>query len=283
MSIFDTFFQKLFGRRNNHQPPNQDFEDHRQYGDRFRNPIWQTDDDDDDEAGDFRHPGTGMHFSVFSDPVEMTRYFESQMDNMLKNFFHGFGQGFGNAIENFEDNGSLPALPAPQPKSLRESFLKPGYEYPQSKESGAPKLDHDLDGQLSAADLTKVWKEPDSVEPRQSQMPHSQFSFRSFGKSMSTQMIRQPDGTIEQRQTITDSDGNTETIITRQFGDKTHTIKTRRDKNGVETKTEDLINLDENQLADFEKKWQPVEGPKIESGTLSSFPWHKYFNFNPKL
>lgn len=101
---------------------------------------------------------------------------------------------------------------------------------------------------LSAKDLVKVWKEPDSLQPVEPQQPRRQFSFNSFGKSMSTQMIRRPDGTMEQRQTITDSEGNTETIITRQFGDQTHTIKTRRDKNGVEMKTEDLINLDESKI-----------------------------------
>lgn len=46
----------------------------------------------------------------------------------------------------FSDNGSLPALPAPAEKSLRDSYLKPGYEKP-SKESGGSKLDLDLDGQ----------------------------------------------------------------------------------------------------------------------------------------
>lgn len=35
-----------------------------------------------------------MHFKIFSEPLEMTRYFESQMDNMLKNFFSGFNNEF---------------------------------------------------------------------------------------------------------------------------------------------------------------------------------------------
>ena len=39
-----------------------------------------------------RQPNGGIHFQIFGDPFEMTRYFESQMDHMLKHFFDGFGQ-----------------------------------------------------------------------------------------------------------------------------------------------------------------------------------------------
>lgn len=40
----------------------------------------------------------GMHFRVFSDPFEITRYFESQMDDMLKSFGNF---GFGNDFHSF--------------------------------------------------------------------------------------------------------------------------------------------------------------------------------------
>lgn len=281
--MFENFFQKLFGRRNNNcDPPNQGFEDHRQYGDRFRNPIWQTDDDDDDEAGDFRNLGTGMHFNIFTDPFEITRYFESQMDNMLQDFLRGFGQGFDGAIDG---NSSILALPPGQSSKgdLRDNVLKPGYEHPSIGAVDTPKLDGDLDGKINAGNLSKLWSAPDVLEPARPVTPGRQFSFRAIGQSITSQVIRRPDGTMEQRQTVTDSEGNTETTVTRQIGDKTHTVKTRKDKNGVETTTEDLINIDQDQLMDFENKWKPVVERPIEPGTLDSFPWHKFFSFNPKL
>lgn len=87
----------------------------------FRNPIWENDEDDDD-INDFRYisylmnvtcniykpyctklnlfmnsrqPRNRFQFKVFSDPFEMTRFFETQMDDMMRNFFGAF-DGFGN-------------------------------------------------------------------------------------------------------------------------------------------------------------------------------------------
>lgn len=84
------------------------FGDHDPHKDHFRNPIWQSDDDDDDiddfrlikirililnyihfefiNVYLFRHHGTGM-LNIFIDSIKMSRYFELQMDNMLKNVF----------------------------------------------------------------------------------------------------------------------------------------------------------------------------------------------------
>lgn len=102
---------------------------------------------------------------MYTDPFEITRYFESQMDGMLKDFFHGFGQGFGAAIPPF--NGIIivffffklfkhllnvfyfkEMLPPGEPSEgdLRNNVLKPGYEYPSIGHADAPKLDMDLDG-----------------------------------------------------------------------------------------------------------------------------------------
>lgn len=39
-----------------------------------------------------------MHFNIFSDPLEMAKYFESQMDNMLKNFGFGHNSFFSMSI-----------------------------------------------------------------------------------------------------------------------------------------------------------------------------------------
>ena len=62
---------------------------------------------------------------------------------------------------------------------------------------------------------------------------------------MRKEYIRKPDGTIEQKQIIKDYEGNEETIVSHQIGDKIHTIITKIDKNGVETKTEDFSDISE--------------------------------------
>lgn len=68
---------------------------------------------------------------------------------------------------------------------------------------------------------------------------------RIFGKSMRKEYIRKADGTIEQKQIIKDYEGNEETMISQQIGDKIHTIVTKIDKNGVEIKTEEFCDVNE--------------------------------------
>ena len=54
----------------------------------------------------------GRHFSVLTDPLEIHRYFEQQMDEMLKNFGFGFG-GFGTLSEPREERGYGPMVLTP--------------------------------------------------------------------------------------------------------------------------------------------------------------------------
>jgi hypothetical protein len=46
-------------------------------------------------------------FKIDSNPLEMTRFFESQMDHLLKSFFtfDGFGQNFGESTNMFTPFG----------------------------------------------------------------------------------------------------------------------------------------------------------------------------------
>ena len=66
-----------------------------------------------------------------------------------------------------------------------------------------------------------------------------------IGRSVRKEYIRKPDGTIEQKQIIKDYEGNEETIVSHRIGDKIHTIFTKIDKNGIETKTEDFSDINE--------------------------------------
>lgn len=80
-------------------------------------------------------------------------------------------------------------------------------------------------------------------------VPHS----FSAGRSVRKEIIRRSDGTIEQKQVIRDSEGNEEMIVSKEIGDKKYVITTKKDKNGIETKSEDLINIDESKYLKKEK------------------------------
>lgn len=98
---------------------------------------------------------------------------------------------------------------------------------------------------IRSEELAKIWKAP-SFSKFDSYSP--QINIHSFGSSVSTQIVKRPDGSIEERRTLRDSDGNEEIKITRQIGDKIHSIITKKSKDGSETKTEDIINMNESKL-----------------------------------
>lgn len=283
MPVLD-FFRNLFGVRRNHQEDHLTFrpEIPRQENDSFRNPIWETEDDDDEYNSDFRNPNEGgIHFQIFGDPFEMTRYFESQMDSIFKNFFDGFG--------GQRDESPFEALPAPPEsrertgKTLRERILLREFESPVDHSREYSKADSDLDGKISAEELSKVWKEPSSHQIVPAEKPRNSFSF-NFSKVNKFQIVN-PDGTVEKRQTFKDSNGNERTVITRQMGEKIHEIITTRDKDGSETKTENLINMDENEMKSFYDKWKTrtPKNPTADSNQGTDFPWQKLFGPEPKL
>lgn len=69
----------------------------------------------------------------------MTRYFESQMDNLMKDLF-SFGLSKDQQVP-FE--GFSQIMPDSQQKDLRDEVLKPGYALPPPDNN---KCDVDLDG-----------------------------------------------------------------------------------------------------------------------------------------
>lgn len=75
----------------------------------------------------------------------------------------------------------------------------------------------------------------------------------STGKSIRKEIIRRSDGTVEQKQVFRDSEGNEETIVSKEIGDKKYVITTKKDKNGVETKSEDFFNMDESKYLKKER------------------------------
>lgn len=75
----------------------------------------------------------------------------------------------------------------------------------------------------------------------------------SIGRSIRKEIIRRPDGTVEKKQVIRDHEGNEETITSKEIGDKTYVVTIKKDKNGVETRSEDLINMDESMYEGYTK------------------------------
>ncbi|XP_012273037.1 HCLS1-associated protein X-1-like [Orussus abietinus] len=276
MSIVN-FFKNLFGK--GEDAPKQSFEDH-QCTDKFRNPIWQDDDSDSDE-NDFRNFHSDMHFKIFSDPFGIVRYYEQQMDDMMKGIFSGFESN--GAIFDFGD-GNFEALPFEQPKSegsLRDKFLRPDKEHHLNLPALQDKEDTILDGKFNSKDLIQAWKNREQ-EPSEEVQITKPFESHSYKKMNSIRIIQRPDGTVEKHKTFTDSQGNKETVITRQIGDKVHTIKTKVDPTGTETKFEDLINMNENDLKQFDQQWRETQNnkPFEDQNSLNYFPWHKFFGPN---
>ncbi|OCT69506.1 hypothetical protein XELAEV_18040817mg [Xenopus laevis] len=206
------------------------------------------DDDDDEEEGEsFGYPFArppGSHFGFSFGPGR----------DPMANVF-GFEEFFRDFNELFADFGSItqvvPELPGvdpplqrpevPRGKSLRDFMLKspdshlPRDQPPQSQSpssqapprlprttpwgryrwddgevgisQGDTKQDRDLDSEVSSRGLDTILR---PAEPRSS----------SFFQSVSVSKIVRPDGTIEERRTVRDGQGNSSTTVTVQRGDE---------------------------------------------------------------
>ncbi|XP_064588701.1 HCLS1-associated protein X-1 [Zonotrichia leucophrys gambelii] len=181
-----------------------------------------------------------------------------------------------------------PALPGPGEGSarrpLRDSMLKQPDSPPASAAPGssgdlarpwrpflgledaprappALKEDQDLDSQVSSAGLGTILR-PD--EPRS----HSYF------QSVSVTTVTLPDGAVEERRTVQDSQGRRETTVTRRRGDQAF-ISTTREHGQSKDYREEVLNMDDRELAQFAGTWpQQEEIPAANLGpssTLGSF------------
>ncbi|XP_003403337.1 uncharacterized protein LOC100642392 [Bombus terrestris] len=257
MELWD-FIRNIFGRRRSEKFDNG-FDDYQNNygGDNFQNSMSQIDIYDDSRSFE----GIG-HFNIFSDPLEITRYFESQIENIMMNFIYGFNN------EGNDANTNVFSFIPSQRKSLRDNMLKPNNDQMELK------LDTDLDGKLTIDNFSNVWGESDKPQLK---LPRPSI----IGRSIRKEYVRKPDGTIEQKQVIKDHEGNEETIISHQIGDKIHTIITKIDKNGVETKIEDISDISNCDL--LEKRKLPNETDGFSNILFNSFFWEKLFKPNPKL
>lgn len=77
----------------------------------------------------------------------------------------------------------------------------------------------------------------------------------NFFKSSSVTRKMNPDGSIETISKKRDSEGNEEIVTSRVIGERTHTVTSKKNNTGEEEKIESFVNMDENDLEEFEKKW----------------------------
>ncbi|KAK7872989.1 hypothetical protein R5R35_004293 [Gryllus longicercus] len=265
MSFFN-FFRGFFGF-----PPDGnanrrgDLPDERQPNG-FRNPIWsQDDDDDDDEDFSFLNRGPRTRsFRVDSNPLEIHRFFEQQIEDMMRSFgafgFGSFGSRDFFSLEPppMESEPDSFAGPSDAFKGgLREQYLKPGYESDSSRGRNERKMDSDLDDQVPAGEVSKILRQGprlDVIEPERAQ-PFGSIVARSFGRSMTSKTVSRPNGGIEHHKSVRDSSGNEEVTVTRSIGGQSYTITTKTDAQGKQERIENFVNMDEGDLKEFEKKW----------------------------
>ncbi|XP_041989028.1 HCLS1-associated protein X-1-like [Aricia agestis] len=181
----------------------------------FRNPIWGSDDDDDDVDELY----TRDRMENFSDPLQMHRELFQQMHEMFSNFGTLFGEmgSFFND-ENFRSLGTMTVVPEIEEhpehfdsNRIRDYYLKPGFQKPKL---GQPKEDVDLDGKISSNDISDMLQ----LKDRQPNSPSSFYGEvlpgRSVRRTIITTSITKPDGTIETRRIVKDGNEVLEETIT---------------------------------------------------------------------
>lgn len=110
-------------------------------------------------------------------------------------------------------NDSHPSYESPggynwTPFSKFNDFWKSG---PQHTPEERRKEDGDLDSAVSSGGLDQILTPPAGH-------PHSQPRTRSFFQSVTVTKVVKPDGTVEERRTVRDGQGNEETTVTRSGG-----------------------------------------------------------------
>ncbi|XP_072214840.1 HCLS1-associated protein X-1 [Excalfactoria chinensis] len=246
---------------------------------RPRDPLfgspWDDDEDDEDEAGappgprprrDFAFSPGGAFEELLRDVAELLGASGPQ---------RGWG-GPGGANRP----GLTPVVPAEPPlpgseRPLRDSMLKepegpagpweplPALEEPPPPAAG-PKEDGDLDSHVSSAGLGTI------LRPQQP---------RSYFQSVSVTTVTLPDGAVEERRTVQDSQGHRETTITRRRGDQAFITSTKEDGQSKDYR-EEVLNMDDRELAQFAGTWpdELLSPPRSDPSSLLGTFFRRWFS-----
>ncbi|XP_048476252.1 HCLS1-associated protein X-1 [Rhincodon typus] len=109
-----------------------------------------------------------------------------------------------------------------------------------------------LDSRVNSEGLDKILK---PSEPQT----------RSYFKSVSVSKVVLPDGSVEERRVTRDGEGNEETTVTRAHGEQSYTTVTRRDAQGKEERTEEMVNMDDSERQRFTEHWEHRPGKDTPS------------------
>lgn len=246
------------------------------------NPTWNIDEEEDDDDARTRFPNSPYGFKIFSDPLEIHKFFEHQMEEFLRNF------SMLDIPGSFGDQMMPPMIEeAPQNKgqSLRDQYLKPGFESAVPEwYRGRNRQDTDLDDKIVRGELDEILESKPSLEiddSDKSLVPAVPLTpgikTRMFGQSVTNKTIVKQDGSVEIHRTVRDSKGNEETTVTRQKGDQSYTVTIHRDPSGAEERTETLHNLEEQDLDDFKKKWFEQNQPRGDLTQKTQTWFDKFF------
>ncbi|XP_056254750.1 HCLS1-associated protein X-1 [Seriola aureovittata] len=132
----------------------------------------------------------------------------------------GGGGSSGNPLRDFMLKTPDSGLRGPQPGISREPRID-GHPFskfndiwrrgPQKAPEEEHKGDRDLDSAVSSGGLDQILTPPAGQAPNQPRI-------RSFFQSVSITKVVKPDGTVEERRTVRDGQGNEETTVTRSGG-----------------------------------------------------------------
>jgi len=182
--------------------------------------------DEDEHENDMRAERSTVHnFQVFTDPLEIHRFFEQQMEEMFREF-RGIGEildgkGF---MEEWDHKSSehQASITLDEKMSDRDMMLKHDDYIPRQKEDN----DYD-DKKLTAEDLSELFQK--RVEDREQDIPRSELcdpplvpapgleegTVRTFSFSRSTRTVQRPDGSLEIEERTRNPDGS-ETVTIRR-------------------------------------------------------------------
>ncbi|XP_063276387.1 HCLS1-associated protein X-1 isoform X2 [Prinia subflava] len=185
-----------------------------------------------------------------------------------------------------------PALPGPGEGSARRPLRDSMLKHPENHSAGAApgssggagdlarpwrpflgledshqappglKEDQDLDSQVSSGGLGTILR---PSEPKS----------RSYFQSVSVTKVTLPDGAIEERRTVQDSQGRQETTVTRWRGDQAFITTTKEDGQRKDC-WEEVVSMDDRELAQFPGMWPQQDDPhaanlRDPSSVLGSF------------
>ena len=197
------------------------FRDQRQ-NDIYSHPHQSSSNEDvhDNDANIDIYDRNSRGFTVYSDPLEIHKYFDQQMDEMLK-IFGGFGFGGGGFYhqgENFEGFGGVgprgnKILPFEENDDKHESAHARGF---MLKDEGQPKVDTEVEwDKVDMTELDQIMKHQDKTDqPPRHIRPfggHQDWGFSigpgagqsfSFGSSVSEKTKRNSNGGIETTRSV---------------------------------------------------------------------------------